>query len=97
MKCGAAVSDFLGGIHLCAGILAALVQRNVSGEGQLVEASMFEASVMTLMTSLGAMLDNEPGALPERTGNLITNLGYAPYNLYPAKDGYVTIFCFTRG
>ncbi len=95
VKCGAAVSDFLGGIHLCAGILGALVQRNDTGVGQHVEASMFEASVMTLMTSLGAMLDNGPGVLPERTGNLITNLSYAPYNLFQAKDGYVTIFCYT--
>jgi len=96
VKCGAAVSDFLGGIHLCAGVLAALLQRNATNEGQLVEASMYEASVMTLMTSLGAMLDNGPGVLPERTGNLITNLSYAPYNLYPAKDGHVTMFCFTE-
>ena len=57
---------------------------------------MYEASVMTLMTSFGAMLDHGPEALPERTGNLITNLAYAPYNLYPAKDGHVTVFCYTE-
>ena len=96
VKCGAAVSDFLGGVHLCAGILAALLQRTATGEGQHVEASMYEASVMTLMTSFGAMLDHGPEALPERTGNLITNLAYAPYNLYPAKDGHVTVFCYTE-
>ena len=42
-KAGAAVCDFLAGIHLCAGILGALVQRERTGKGQRVEVAMHEA------------------------------------------------------
>ena len=44
-KAGAAVCDFLAGIHLCAGVLGALVQRERTGKGQRVEVAMHEAAV----------------------------------------------------
>ena len=51
-KAGAAVCDFLAGIHLCAGILGALVQRERTGQGQRVEVAMHEAAV--IVARLGA-------------------------------------------
>ena len=95
VRAGPAVTDFLGGVHLCTGILAAMVQRERTGEGQLVEVSMHEAAVMAMNTALGGLMDSGPGVLPERTGNRVPNLSIAPYNVYPAKDGDVTIFCVT--
>ena len=40
---GVAVVDILGGAHLVQGILATLYQRAISGEGALVQVSMFES------------------------------------------------------
>src|SRR5437899_899344 len=40
VKAGPAVCDFLGGVHLFAGILGALVQRERTGQGQFVEVAM---------------------------------------------------------
>jgi crotonobetainyl-CoA:carnitine CoA-transferase CaiB-like acyl-CoA transferase len=90
-KAGAAVCDFLAGIHLCAGILGALVQRERTGEGQRVEVAMHEAGVIALASALGAVMDGDE-SVPQRTGNRHPALAMAPYNTYPCSDGHVAIF-----
>ena len=90
-KAGAAVCDFLAGIHLCAGILGALVQRERTGQGQRVEVAMHEAAVTALASAMGAVMDGDT-EVPDRTGNRHPALAMAPYNTYPCSDGYVAIF-----
>ena len=90
-KAGAAVCDFLAGIHLCAGILGALLQRERTGEGQRVEVAMHEAGVISLASALGAVMDGDTN-VPDRTGNRHPALAMAPYNTYRCADGYVAIF-----
>jgi CoA:oxalate CoA-transferase len=90
-KAGAAVCDFLAGIHLCAGILGALVQRERTGEGQRVEVAMHEAAVTALASAMGAVMDGDTN-VPDRTGNRHPALAMAPYNTYSCSDGYVAIF-----
>ena len=90
-KAGAAVCDFLAGIHLCAGILGALVQRERTGQGQRVEVAMHEAAVTALASAMGAVMDGDTD-VPDRTGNRHPALAMAPYNTYPCSDGYVAIF-----
>jgi CoA:oxalate CoA-transferase len=51
VKAGPAVSDFLAGVHLCAGILGALLHRERTGQGQLVEVAMLEASAIALAST----------------------------------------------
>lgn len=91
VKAGPAVCDFISGVHLVAGILGALLQRERTGQGQLVEVAMLEASVITLVSALGAFIDGD-GGVPERTANRHPALAMAPYNVYPTRDGYVAIF-----
>ena len=62
VKAGPAVCDFLAGVHLFGGIVSALVQRERTGEGQLVEVAMLEAAVMALASALGAHMDGETDA-----------------------------------
>jgi CoA:oxalate CoA-transferase len=90
-KAGAAVCDFLAGIHLCAGILGALVQRERTGKGQRVEVAMHEAAATSLASALGAVMDGDAN-VPDRTGNRHPALAMAPYNTYRCSDGYVAIF-----
>lgn len=92
VKAGPAVCDFLGGVHLFGGILSALLHREHTGEGQLVEVAMLEAAVMALASALGAHMDGETGRVPARTGNRHPALAMAPYNVYATKDGHVAIF-----
>lgn len=91
VKAGPAVCDFLAAVHLFGGIMSALLHRERTGQGQLVEVSMHEAAVLALASALGALMDGD-GGVPERTGNRHPALAIAPYNVYPAKDGHVAIF-----
>jgi CoA:oxalate CoA-transferase len=92
VKAGAAFVDFLSGIHLYAGVMTALVERAHTGQGRLVEVAMEETVYPTLASNLG-FLYNSDGQVPPRTGNRHGGLAIAPYNVYPAKDGYVAIIC----
>jgi len=98
LKAGPAISDFMGGVHLCVAILAALQSRERTGKGQLVEASMQETMVFALASAMGAHLDAEKGGkkVPPRTGNMHPGLAMAPYNVYPASDGHVAIICVSE-
>jgi CoA:oxalate CoA-transferase len=90
LKCGAAVVDFMSGIHLYAAVMTALYERSVTGRGRLVEVSMLESVFPALASNLG-MLYSQDGAVPPRTGNRHGGLSVSPYNVYEAKDGHIAI------
>lgn len=91
-KCGPAIADFIGGVTLLSGILAALYQRERTQKGQYVECSMQEAVLPTLASQIEGYFRLK-GEAPERTGNRHGGLSVCPYNVYEAKDGYVAIIC----
>ena len=45
MPAGAAISDTVGAIYLCAGILAALVKQRMTGEGERVDVSLYGSQI----------------------------------------------------
>jgi len=90
VKSGAALCDFLAGIHLYAAIVTALYDRERTGEGGVVDVSMQDATYASLASNLG-MLQARGAAAPARTGNRHGGLGVSPYNVYPATDGYVVL------
>lgn len=92
VKSGAAFADFSGGVHLVAGVLAALYQRSQTGKGQFIEVSMQDSVLPTLTSNLAGYLDSD-GAVPERTGNRHGGLAICPYNVYPASDGWLAVMC----
>lgn len=89
VKAGPAITDFISGVHLYAGIITALYDREKSGRGRLVEIAMVE-TVYPAMASNLADVFNRKAAAP-RTGNRHGGLAEAPYNVYPASDGFVAI------
>jgi crotonobetainyl-CoA:carnitine CoA-transferase CaiB-like acyl-CoA transferase len=77
-----------------AGIVSALWRREATGQGALVEVAMFDAALPTLLSSLAMALGTDDET-PVRTGNRHSGLAEAPYNVFPARDGYVAIICVT--
>jgi len=90
VKSGAAICDFMAGIHLYAAIMTALYEREKTGKGRVVEVSMQDATYASLASNLG-MFHARGEVAPARTGNRHGGLGIAPYNVYKARDGYVVL------
>ena len=92
MKAGAAICDFVGGVHLYAGIVTALYDREKTGLGGVVEVAMQEA-IYPVLTSNIASLHKNKWKQPARRGNKHPTQGSAPYNVYETNDGYIAIIC----
>ena len=88
LKTGAAIADILGGAHLCAGLLAAIRERDRTGRGLMVELCLYDSIVPSLTSFLGAY---GMGLKNLRDGNRASGGAIAPYNSYPASDGHVMI------
>lgn len=95
VKAGAALCDFFGAAHLYGAAVTALFDAQRTGQGRFVDVSMLEAVYPTLSSPLGLYytLGNQN---PPRTGNRHGGLAEAPYNVYPASDGFVALFCVSE-
>jgi alpha-methylacyl-CoA racemase len=84
------VGDFGGGaLYLALGVVSALLEREKSGQGQVVDAAMVDgaASLMTLMFGLHAA-----GRWVERLGANLLDSGAPFYEVYETSDGkYVCV------
>ena len=94
MKAGPTLVDFMGGIHLYAAVMTALLQRTATGQGQLVEVAMQETVYPTLASSYDYYL--RTGKAPPRAGNRQAGLSSAPYNAFQTMDGWVAIHVVTE-
>jgi crotonobetainyl-CoA:carnitine CoA-transferase CaiB-like acyl-CoA transferase len=87
VRVGIPVADLTAGIFTAMGILIALLEREVSGEGQWVEASLLAAQI--------AMLDFQGARwtiaheVPEQAGN--DHPTSIPTGVFQTSDGYINI------
>lgn len=88
---GVAVVDILAGAHLVQGILATLYQRAITGEGALVQVSMFE-SILDFQFEVLTCFYNDGNELPVRSS---VNNGHAyiaaPYGIYKTTNGHLAL------
>jgi crotonobetainyl-CoA:carnitine CoA-transferase CaiB-like acyl-CoA transferase len=83
------IADLGGGALMAAfGILAALRERDASGEGQLVDVSMTGGALSWLAMTAAAFLAD--GIAPRRGGLGLAG-GLLCYRPYPCADGWVTL------
>ncbi len=88
-RVGSAIGDILGGLNLSIGVLAAINERNITGEGQKVDISLVDCVVASLEQAVQRYIVSEE--VPKRIGNSYQSI--APYDTYQAADGYVVIGC----
>ncbi|MGC5779223.1 CaiB/BaiF CoA transferase family protein [Methylobacterium sp. NFXW15] len=87
MKCGPPVTDITAGILAAMGVLAAYTRRLKTGQGQVVDTSLFEAGIThTYWQSAIAMAT---GVAPGPMGS--AHPLNAPYEAFETADGWITI------
>jgi crotonobetainyl-CoA:carnitine CoA-transferase CaiB-like acyl-CoA transferase len=86
-RAGVAVFDVMTGLHGLIGVLAALRQRDETGEGQHVEVSLLASALSGLVNQSGAYA--MAGVVPHRMGNAHPSV--YPYQAMPTKDRDVII------
>jgi formyl-CoA transferase len=87
-KAGVSIADIAAGMYAYTNILAALLQRGVTGEGAHVEVSMLEALAEWMSYPLYYAFDGAPP--PPRAGAAHATI--YPYGPFPAGDGGVVMF-----
>jgi crotonobetainyl-CoA:carnitine CoA-transferase CaiB-like acyl-CoA transferase len=87
---GLPIADLVAPLFAVNGILAALIHRGRSGEGQQVVVSMLDCMASLLAEEHFDVLAR--AGLPLRTGNFHDRL--APFGVYPTRDGHVAIVAF---
>ena len=86
-KVGVAVTDVFTGVYSATAILAALVQRGRTGEGQHIDMALMD--VATSIMANQAMNYLASGRAPGLMGNAHPNL--APYAVFDCKDGWLIL------
>jgi crotonobetainyl-CoA:carnitine CoA-transferase CaiB-like acyl-CoA transferase len=83
VKVGVAIADVLTGLYTCIGVLEAVHHRNMTGEGQEVDISLFDSQLAAMVNVASNYLCS--GQIPERLGNAHPNI--VPYQVFTASDG----------
>ncbi len=87
VKMGAPITDITAGILGALGIAAAYVHKMKTGEGQLVDTSLFEAGIVHTywQSAIGLATGNPPG--PMGSAHPLN----APYQAFETADGWITL------
>lgn len=87
-KVGVSIADIVSGMYAVQGVLAALCERDRTGEGQKVDIALLDCMVSTLTYQAG--IHFATGSTPRRMGNRHPSI--VPYETFEASDG-----CFNLG
>ncbi len=83
VKVGVALTDILTGLYASNAILAALAERERSGQGQFIDLALLDVQVACLANQSLNYLTT--GKAPQRMGNAHPNI--VPYQDFPTADG----------
>ncbi|MCZ8334190.1 MAG: CaiB/BaiF CoA-transferase family protein [Rhodobacteraceae bacterium] len=86
-KVGVAVTDVFTGVYAATAILAALIQRGVTGKGQQIDMALMD--VATAIMANQNMNFLATGKAPAKMGNAHPNL--APYAVFDCADGWIIL------
>ncbi len=86
-KCGASIADLVSGMNAVQGILAAVVRRERTGQGALVDVSMLDGQLALLTYHASAWLNAQ--VVPQAWGNQHASIH--PYGAYPTATGWLIV------
>ena len=86
-KAGYPVTDLGTGMYAAYGILAALHHRDRTGEGQLVDTSLFECGVSWSIWHVARYLGTGVTPQPQGSAHPLS----APYQAFPTADGHIIV------
>ncbi len=84
---GLSLGDIAGGLFTAIGVLAALQERERSGEGQMVDVSMLDCQIAILENAF--MRYFATGELPGPIGT--RHPAATPFQAFPTKDGWIVL------
>ena len=87
MRTGAAIADVTAGLHAALGIMTALLEREVSGEGQWVQSCLLQSGIALMDFQAARYLMK--GEVPEQVGN--DHPTSMPTSAYRTADGYLNV------
>ncbi|MBV9261868.1 MAG: CoA transferase [Pseudolabrys sp.] len=87
MRVGIPIADLTAGLFCALGILTALLEREVSGEGQWVSTSLLQAQIFMLDFQASRFLTE--GQVPKQAGN--NHPTSIPTGVFKTSDGYLNI------
>ncbi len=86
-RAGVPVADVFTGVYSVVGILAAVIERERTGRGCLVDTALVDSQVGVLANQALNYLVS--GKAPKRLGNAHPNI--VPYQVFPVADGHIII------
>ncbi len=87
VRVGFSIGDLGGGIFTALGILAALHERERSGQGQWIDVAMLDCQLAFLENAFARFLAT--GEVPQRIGTRHPVL--TPFQAFPTQDGYLVV------
>ncbi len=87
VKVGVPVGDVTAGVLAATGVLAAYIERLRTGQGQLVDTSLLEASVIHTYWPAALALATGVSAGPMGSAHPVA----APYQAFPTQDGWINV------
>ena len=87
VRVGVSLIDLGTGVWAALGVLAALYERERTGEGRSLEVSLYETALSQLSYQLVGYLGT--GLVPGREGSAFSQI--APYQVFPTRDGELMI------
>ena len=86
-KVGVAVSDLFTGMYATSAILAALIERGQSGQGQHIDMALLDVQVAMLANLSSSFFVSQ--SAPRRMGNAHQNI--VPYHVFRAADEFLIV------
>ena len=86
-KAGVAIADLFTGMYASSAILAAVIHRDRTGEGQMIDMALLDTQVAMMANVASAYLSTNE--VPRRWGN--TSPIVVPYQTFPTSDGWMIV------